>query len=194
MMPSSTRLLFALTTLAVFASSACERPSSAPIAPAQAVPAQGPGPSPARTPDPAATEPSPQPPPKDAPGNQGPDAPASAAAAAPVAHDKPATATADKPGPTATADAPAPAAPAKPGALEAPPGATLERPGTPAQAKTRGKVRQIAPLEGSTGCVEMFGSCTPPPERLCTSSAFYLDCGERGTLPSTGEMLHCVCK
>jgi hypothetical protein len=93
-----------------------------------------------------------------------------------------------------TEPAPAPAAPAKPGALEAPPGATLERPGTPAQAKTRGKVRQIAPLEGSTGCVEMFGSCTPPPERLCTSSAFYLDCGERGTLPSTGEMLHCVCK
>lgn len=54
--------------------------------------------------------------------------------------------------------------------------------------------RTIHPTADSNGeCIEMYGSCTEPPDQLCTSSALVVQCGERGQLPSTGEQLECVC-
>jgi hypothetical protein len=63
--------------------------------------------------------------------------------------------------------------------------------GTPAQARPRS--RTLHPAPGSQDCMEMYGSCTEPPERLCTSSALVLACGESAELPSTGEQLLCAC-
>ncbi|HET8938343.1 MAG TPA: hypothetical protein VFN67_33090 [Polyangiales bacterium] len=53
--------------------------------------------------------------------------------------------------------------------------------------------RTIHPTSGGNECVEMYGSCTEPPDQLCTSNALALQCGEHGQLPSTGEQLTCVC-
>ena len=55
------------------------------------------------------------------------------------------------------------------------------------------KPRTIHATAGSNECLEMYGSCTEPPDQLCTSNALVLQCGERGQLPSTGEQLTCVC-
>jgi hypothetical protein len=55
------------------------------------------------------------------------------------------------------------------------------------------RARTIHPAAGSEECVEMYGSCTPPPDPLCTSNAFVLACGESGELPSSGERLTCAC-
>jgi hypothetical protein len=55
------------------------------------------------------------------------------------------------------------------------------------------RVRDIHPQRGQTGCVEMYGTCTDGPDRICTTEAYALDCGERGKLPATGEPLRCVC-
>jgi len=61
------------------------------------------------------------------------------------------------------------------------------------QASTAPRARTIHPASGSEECVEMYGTCTPPPDPLCTSNAFVLPCGESGELPSNGERLSCVC-
>ena len=53
--------------------------------------------------------------------------------------------------------------------------------------------RTIHPTSDSKECIEMYGSCTEPPDQLCTSNALVLQCGERGELPSTHELLTCVC-
>lgn len=61
------------------------------------------------------------------------------------------------------------------------------------QATAAPRARTIHPAAGSEECVEMYGTCTPPPDPLCTSNAFVLACGESGELPSTGERLSCAC-
>ena len=65
----------------------------------------------------------------------------------------------------------------------------VETPSAEAERKTR----TIHPTTDSKDCIEMYGSCTPPPDRLCTSSAFVLSCGETGQLPSSKEWLRCEC-
>jgi hypothetical protein len=57
------------------------------------------------------------------------------------------------------------------------------------------KARTIRPLSaGKSGCIEMYSACFDRPEgRTCTSAPFVLDCGESGSLPSTGELVSCVC-
>lgn len=122
-------------------------------------------PVPARGPGPAPSPSTePAPPPKEAPANLAPDAPQSPTAAAPQIQDKPATPLAD---------------PAK------------DKP--PATAKPAPRARVIRPTTGSEGCVEMYGTCTPPPDRLCTSTALHVDCGQRSQVPSSGEWVQCVC-
>jgi hypothetical protein len=60
--------------------------------------------------------------------------------------------------------------------------------------RVRARARTIHPLNGGDKeCTEMYGTCTPPPDRLCTSSALVLGCGESAELPSTGERLTCAC-
>lgn len=55
------------------------------------------------------------------------------------------------------------------------------------------RARTLTPADGAKECVEMYGSCTEPPDQLCTSHALVIACGERAALPSTGEQLSCVC-
>lgn len=55
------------------------------------------------------------------------------------------------------------------------------------------RMRSIHPNAGGSQCVEMYGSCAPGVDVLCTSNAFVLACGETGQLPSSGEWLMCVC-
>ena len=61
------------------------------------------------------------------------------------------------------------------------------------QASAAPRARTIHPASGSEECVEMYGTCTAPPDPLCTSHAFVLACGESGVLPSSGERLSCAC-
>lgn len=61
----------------------------------------------------------------------------------------------------------------------------------PAQAKPR--ARELHPQPDQTDCVEMYGSCTPLPDRVCTSQAFVLECGKSGRVPGSRELLTCVC-
>jgi|GEM_PF-5317433 len=73
---------------------------------------------------------------------------------------------------------------------------TVQEPATARdkQASAAPSTRTIHPASGGEKeCVEMYGSCTPPPDPLCTSNAFVLACGESGELPSTGERLSCTC-
>jgi hypothetical protein len=164
------RLTFARFALVVAAVSfaACNRPETppTPVVPVQPLQPQ------AATPESA---PLPVPPPKEAPSNAQPDAP-----------DSPATAPAPKPekpaDPQATLD--------KPSAADPPASA---QPAVAKKSKGAKNPREIHLNPGNTGCIEMYGTCTPPPDQLCTSSAFYLDCNKTGQLPSTGEWLHCVC-
>ena len=59
---------------------------------------------------------------------------------------------------------------------------------------TSGNARVIHPTADAKDCIEMYGTCTEPPERLCTTSAFVLSCGERGQLPAGNrEWLRCDC-
>jgi hypothetical protein len=102
---------------------------------------------------------------------------------------------------------PAPAAPPKEGAPDAPDTATAapvqpapeEKPpiGAPAPVATpkkhHGGTREIHRTPGNTACIEMYGTCTPPPDPLCTSSALYVECGQRGQVPASGEWVHCIC-
>ena len=69
----------------------------------------------------------------------------------------------------------------------------LEPAKPPAVTKPAPRVREIRPLEGAAGCVEMYGTCTPPPDQLCTTSALHVDCGQRGQVPPSGEWVQCVC-
>jgi hypothetical protein len=73
------------------------------------------------------------------------------------------------------------------------PGPALAPAAATAKKKVPAGVREIHPTPGNTGCLEMYGTCTAPPDQLCTTSAFYLDCNAKGQLPSTGEWLHCLC-
>ncbi|HKU43615.1 MAG TPA: hypothetical protein VJR89_35875 [Polyangiales bacterium] len=113
-----------------------------------------------------------------------PLAPAAPAAPAPPAPPKEGAtaATPNADAPSTAADAPNEPAPPKLG----------ETP-KPALKKQATRTREIHRTEGSTGCVEMYGTCTPPPDRLCTSSALYVDCGQRAQVPSSGEWVHCSC-
>ena len=52
--------------------------------------------------------------------------------------------------------------------------------------------RNIHPVGGGPSCIEMYSQCTPN-GASCTSVPFMLECGQSGTLPSTGEGLRCVC-
>ena len=102
---------------------------------------------------------------------------------------------AEKPTNTPAA-APPPSAPSAPEA--APEQAQPTPPPSAAKPKTKppanAKPRIIHPLGDAQDCMEMYGFCTPPPERLCTSSAFVLSCGETGQLPTPShEWLRCVC-
>jgi hypothetical protein len=54
-------------------------------------------------------------------------------------------------------------------------------------------LRIIHPTQGRSDCMEMYGSCSPPPDPLCTSSAFVLECGQKERHPSGREWLQCVC-
>jgi hypothetical protein len=80
--------------------------------------------------------------------------------------------------------------PDKPNAAEVP---TTAAPAVAKKSKGAKSPREIQLSPGNTGCVEMYGTCTPPPDQLCTTSAFYLDCNKTGQLPSTGEWLRCIC-
>ena len=71
--------------------------------------------------------------------------------------------------------------------------ACAPQPKGPAAVAPAAKVRTIHPSGDAKDCIEMYGTCTPPPDRLCTSSAFVLSCGESGQLPESKEMLRCVC-
>jgi hypothetical protein len=104
---------------------------------------------------------------------------------------------------------PAPAPPPKEATADAPeaptaaPATAAEKPpiGTPVAAdapkpdakKRTGRTREIRRTPGNTGCIEMYGTCTPPPDPICTSLALYVDCGQRGQVPTSGEWVHCTC-
>jgi hypothetical protein len=162
-----------LLGLAAVSGAGCNRPETppTPVVPVQPMQPQ------AATPD-APTVPIP-PPPKEAPANAQPDAPQLPTTAPSAVPDKPAE-------PHTPQDKPAADVPATVPAAVVPLADAKKSKG----AKT---LRDIHPNPGSTGCLEMYGTCTPPPDQLCTSSAFYLDCGKIGQLPSNGEMLRCVC-
>lgn len=93
-----------------------------------------------------------------------------------------------------------PSAANTPNTPAAPPPRTLEEPSfgrglVGEQPISQGKkaVRTIHPQPGQTGCVEMYGDCTPEPNSICTSKALYIDCGKQALVPSTGEPVDCVC-
>ncbi len=97
----------------------------------------------------------------------------------------------DAPESPATAPSVSPEKPGPQGALAAPaatPAAEIKK-----KSKAPKGTREIHPTPGNTGCLEQYGTCTPPPDQLCTTSAFYLDCNAKGQLPSNGEWLHCIC-
>lgn len=54
--------------------------------------------------------------------------------------------------------------------------------------------RELHPKGGRSKCVEVYSSCTTTNgQRSCTSAPFTLECGEEGELPSTRQLLRCVC-
>lgn len=104
---------------------------------------------------------------------------------------------------------PPPAAEPPPPPKEAPPDQPADAPSTPAAAapqvedkseklagaeKPHRRVRDIHPTEPGKDCVEMYGTCTSGPDKVCTSSALYVDCGKRSQVPETGEWVQCVCR
>lgn len=113
-------------------------------------------------------------------------------AGSPAAPASPTTEPASAPAERALASPAAAAEPtprAEPSAVPAEPIAPI----APQLNQVPAKTRVIRRTADTGGCVEMYGTCTPPPEKLCTSSAFYLDCGQRGQLPNSGEWLQCEC-
>ncbi|HKP58047.1 MAG TPA: hypothetical protein VJV78_15050 [Polyangiales bacterium] len=119
-----------------------------------------------------------------------PRAPSAEPAAAPTQAEPPPAA----PPKEGTTDAPqtATAAPAERAAEEKPPAGALPAPDAQKK-KARGRTREIHRTPGNTACLEMYGTCTPPPDQICTSSALYVDCGQRAQVPTSGEWVHCVC-
>lgn len=119
-------------------------------------------------------------------------------ASPPIAPVEPVPARGPGPAPSPAAEAepppkeapsnPAPDAPRSPAAVA--PSAEGKDPGLANPPKT---ARTIRPHQGASGCVEMYGTCTPPPERLCTTTALHVDCGQRGQVPSSGEWVECLC-
>jgi len=54
--------------------------------------------------------------------------------------------------------------------------------------------RELHPKGGRSKCVEMYSYCTTTNgQRSCTSAPFALECGEEGELPSSRQLLRCVC-
>ena len=101
--------------------------------------------------------------------------PAHAPAALPTANKAPA--------PVPQASAPAAPAPAAPASSAPAPTAPARKP----------RVRTLHPQPGASECVEMYGSCTPEPDSVCTTEAFVLACDERGKHPKSGAALRCLC-
>lgn len=160
------RVIFAVALSVAALSGACNRPDSPPP-PVMPQPPAAPPQAVAPAPPPVPKE-LPLPDPKQAPAPAKPDAPASAATAPAPAPEPPIT-----PSPTQKPDAPTPPLAAKP--------------------KRGAKTRDIHPQSGAAGCVEMYGTCTPPPEKLCTTSALYVDCGKQAQVPSSTDWVNCVC-
>src|SRR5262245_32021501 len=81
--------------------------------------------------------------------------------------------------------------------LPAPPPAATAHPLAPldkAADLSHALAREISPVGGGTRCLEMYSVCkTVAEERHCTSAPLSLDCGEEARLPSSGELLRCVC-
>jgi type IV secretory pathway VirB10-like protein len=114
--------------------------------------------------------------------------PAAAVAAEPTPPPPPKEAVPDAPeAPTA-----APTEPEKP-PIGSPAAAEAPKPNATKVKKRSGRTREIQRTPGNTACIEMYGTCTPPPDQICTSSVLYVDCGQRAQLPSSGEWVHCVC-
>jgi hypothetical protein len=163
---------FALIVIGA-AVSGCNRPDSPPPPVVPGRPLQPQAATPEATPVPA-------PPPKEAPADGQPDAPESSATAPGAIPDKLAE-------PQTMPDKP----------IAAQPPATVQPaiapPASAKKSRSAKNPREIHLNPGNPGCIEMYGTCTPPPDQLCTTSAFYLDCNKTGQLPSTGEWLHCSC-
>lgn len=63
----------------------------------------------------------------------------------------------------------------------------------PAAVSGKDDIQTIHPPPGQTDCVEMYGTCTPEPNRICTSTAFVLSCNETGQRPNSNTKLKCAC-
>jgi hypothetical protein len=70
-----------------------------------------------------------------------------------------------------------------------------DAPASPAavSGEARAKVETIHPQAGQRDCTEMYGSCTDPPDRICTSTALVVGCGETAQRPNSHVWLKCVC-
>jgi hypothetical protein len=66
-------------------------------------------------------------------------------------------------------------------------------PTTVSEPAAQAPAREIHPQPDQHDCVQMYGSCTPLPDRVCTSQAFVVECGKTGRSPTTHEALTCVC-
>jgi outer membrane biosynthesis protein TonB len=138
-------------------------------------------------PEPPASEATP------APAAQSANAPAQQPAAPePAAHAKPA-----EPEPTPPSVEPVPSTTAAPEPTPtAPSAAEPKQPAGPASAVAptrKTAIRTLHPQPGASECVEMYGSCTRGPNRVCTTEAFVLACGEAGKHPKTRAPLRCAC-
>jgi hypothetical protein len=82
---------------------------------------------------------------------------------------------------------PSPPAPATPPSL-------TPHPADSPTGLSSGPTRELGPIGGGTRCLEMYSACTMVDgERQCSSAPFSLECGEEARLPTTGEVLRCVC-
>jgi hypothetical protein len=83
-------------------------------------------------------------------------------------------------------------APPAPAALSSDEGRVID---LTAKAAPSGASRELQPLDGHDGCIEMYTTCVSPGTRQenCTSASLRLACDEIAKLPSTGEQLKCVC-
>jgi hypothetical protein len=53
--------------------------------------------------------------------------------------------------------------------------------------------RIVHPQPGKADCIEMYGSCSDGADRVCSSGAFVLSCGEKGRHPVSHEWVRCSC-
>jgi hypothetical protein len=75
-----------------------------------------------------------------------------------------------------------------------PPKTETQEPSAPARLPPG--TRTLKPLSPSgDSCLEMYSHCEKDPKggNRCHSVPFHLECGETARLPSSGQMLHCVC-